>query len=113
MAADAFEERDGGVYVEFEAVSLTRDVPRLVSAIVTPIVRQLPRDSLELTLLNLRRVGAGGLQAVQRRCRRGEMPERVKMRAADRQRLDDARCHRLVERGPVQHLASDGCRANI
>ncbi|MEK7751386.1 MAG: hypothetical protein AAB654_05680, partial [Acidobacteriota bacterium] len=50
-----FEERDGGVYVEFEAVSLTRDVPRFVSAIVTPIVRHLPRESLELTLLNLRR----------------------------------------------------------
>ena len=50
-----FEERDGGVYVEFEAVSLTRDVPRIVSAFVTPIVRQLPRESLEMTLLNLRR----------------------------------------------------------
>ncbi|MDP2996812.1 MAG: hypothetical protein Q8N47_04935 [Bryobacterales bacterium] len=50
-----FEERDGGVYVEFEAISLTRDVPRFVSAIVTPVVRQLPRESLEMTLLNLRR----------------------------------------------------------
>ena len=51
-----FEERDGGVYVEFEAVSLTREVPRFARAIVTPIVRQLPRESLEMTLLNLRRV---------------------------------------------------------
>ena len=50
-----FEERDGGVYVEFEAISLTRNVPRIVSAIVTPVVRQLPRESLEMTLLNLRR----------------------------------------------------------
>jgi hypothetical protein len=50
-----FEERDGGVYMEIEAVSLTRNVPRIVSALVTPIVRQLPRESLEMTLLNTRR----------------------------------------------------------
>ena len=50
-----FEERDGGVYVEFEGISLTRDVPRFARAIVAPIVRQLPRESLEMTLINLRR----------------------------------------------------------
>ena len=54
-----FEERDGGVYMEVEAISLTRNVPRIVSAVVTPIVRQLPRESLEMTLLNTRRALTG------------------------------------------------------
>ncbi len=45
-----FEERDGGVYVECEALSLTRNVPALFSWLVTPIIRELPRESLENTL---------------------------------------------------------------
>lgn len=54
-----FEERDGGVYMEVEAISLTRDVPRLLSLIVDPVVRQLPRESLEQTLLNTRKALGG------------------------------------------------------
>jgi hypothetical protein len=54
-----FEERDGGVYMEVEAISLTRGVPRILSPIVNPVVRQLPRESLEKTLLNTRRALAG------------------------------------------------------
>jgi hypothetical protein len=49
-----FEERDGGVYVECQAISLTRDVPAFVSFIVTPIIRSLPRESLENTLKSTR-----------------------------------------------------------
>jgi hypothetical protein len=54
-----FEERDHGVYLEVEAISLTRSVPRLLSPVVTPIVRQLPRESLEKTLLATRRALTG------------------------------------------------------
>ncbi len=50
-----FEERDGGVYIECEAISLSRAVPMMVSGLVAPIVRQLPRESLEKTLLATRR----------------------------------------------------------
>ncbi len=50
-----FEERDGGVYVECEAISLTRNVPIGLGWIVNPIVRTLPRESLESTLRNTRR----------------------------------------------------------
>lgn len=50
-----FLERDGGVYVECETISLSRGVPMLLSAIVSPIVKQLPRESLEKTLLAARR----------------------------------------------------------
>jgi hypothetical protein len=45
-----FQERDGGVYVECRAVSLTRDVPSGLGWIIEPIVRKLPRESLSNTL---------------------------------------------------------------
>jgi hypothetical protein len=45
-----FEERDGGVYVECQALSLTRDVPTGLGWIVEPIIRNLPKDSLQNTL---------------------------------------------------------------
>ncbi len=45
-----FDERDGGVYVECEAVSLTRDVPAGLGWLILPIVRDLPKESLEQTL---------------------------------------------------------------
>jgi hypothetical protein len=41
-----FLERDGGVYVECEAVSLTRDTPRGLGWLIDPIIRDLPRESL-------------------------------------------------------------------
>jgi hypothetical protein len=49
-----FEERDGGVYVECEAVSLTRDVPTGLGWLINPIVRGLPRESLANTLRETR-----------------------------------------------------------
>jgi hypothetical protein len=45
-----FQERDGGVYVECEAISLTRDVPAGLGWLINPIVRRLPRQSLANTL---------------------------------------------------------------
>ena len=45
-----FEERDGGVYVECEAISLTRGVPRGLGWLIDPIIRNLPRESLANTL---------------------------------------------------------------
>jgi hypothetical protein len=50
-----FEERDGGVYIECRAISLTRDVPVGLGWLVTPIIRNLPRESLESTLLATRK----------------------------------------------------------
>jgi hypothetical protein len=49
-----FEERDGGTYVECEAVSLTRDVPAGLGWLLDPVVRTLPKESLELALKNTR-----------------------------------------------------------
>jgi hypothetical protein len=47
-----FFERDGGVYVECEAVSLSRGIPMgwLLGPIIGPIVNDLPRESLANTL---------------------------------------------------------------
>jgi len=45
-----FEERDGGTWVECEAVSLTRDIPTGLGWLINPIVRSLPKESLENTL---------------------------------------------------------------
>jgi hypothetical protein len=45
-----FEERDGGVYVECRAVSLTRNVPLGLGWIIEPIIRTLPKESLVHTL---------------------------------------------------------------
>ena len=49
-----FEERDGGVYVECRAISLTRDMPAALGWLIGPIVRGLPRESLAATLLQTR-----------------------------------------------------------
>jgi hypothetical protein len=45
-----FEEADGGLYVECEAVSLTRDVPTGLGWLINPIIHNLPKDSLNSTL---------------------------------------------------------------
>ncbi len=45
-----FEERDGGTWVECEAISLTRDVPTGLGWLIEPIIRDLPKQSLENTL---------------------------------------------------------------
>jgi hypothetical protein len=47
-------ERDGGVYVECRAISLTRDVPRAVAWLINPIVSGLPRESLVNALQHTR-----------------------------------------------------------
>ncbi len=48
------EEAVGGVYVQCEAVSLTRDVPAFISWIVKPFITEVPRESLYNTLHSTR-----------------------------------------------------------
>ena len=45
-----FEERDGGVYVEVEAVALSRDIPSALRWLVDPIVRRVSRSALATSL---------------------------------------------------------------
>lgn len=53
----------GGVYVQCEAVSLTRDIPTGLNWLVGPFIESVPRESLEFTLQSTRaavlRVHAG------------------------------------------------------
>jgi hypothetical protein len=50
-----FEERDGGVYAECRAISLTRDVPFGLGWAIEPIIQKLPEESLIKTLEATRR----------------------------------------------------------
>ena len=50
-----FEEKEGGVYIECESISLTRDIPFVVSWIVKPFVTDIPKESLQATMGSTRR----------------------------------------------------------
>ena len=45
-----YEQRDGGVYIELEAIALSRDVPATLRFMVDPIVRRVSRSSLSTSL---------------------------------------------------------------
>jgi hypothetical protein len=45
-----YEERDGGVYIELEAIALSRDIPATLHWIVDPVVRRVSRSSLVTSL---------------------------------------------------------------
>jgi hypothetical protein len=49
-----FEEKDGGTYVECQAISLTRDVPTGLGWMVGSFVTSVPRESLTFTLTTAR-----------------------------------------------------------
>ena len=49
-----FEERDGGLYFEVEAIALTRDIPASLRWLVAPVVNHLSINSLTATLHDTR-----------------------------------------------------------
>ncbi len=46
----SYEERDGGLYMQIESVSLSRSVPGGLNWIIQPFIEKIPRESLEFTL---------------------------------------------------------------
>ena len=50
LSLSRFEERDGGVYIEFEAIALSRDIPASLHWMIEPIVRRVSRNSLITSL---------------------------------------------------------------
>lgn len=46
----SYEERDGGLYLQIEVVSLTRSIPHGLGWAVRPYIESIPRESLEFTL---------------------------------------------------------------
>ena len=51
-----FEEKDGGVYVQCEALSLTRDIPLGLAWLIKPLVTKIPKQSLNRALGRTREV---------------------------------------------------------
>jgi hypothetical protein len=49
-----YAEADRGVYVQCEAISLTRDIPAGAGWLVAPFVESVPKESLEFTLESTR-----------------------------------------------------------
>jgi hypothetical protein len=54
FSIERFEEKDGGVYAELEAIALSRNIPFEIQWIVKPILRHLPRNSMTATLQKTR-----------------------------------------------------------
>ncbi len=46
----SYEERDGGLYIQIESVTLSQSVPTGLGWAVDPFIESIPRDSLEFTL---------------------------------------------------------------
>jgi hypothetical protein len=51
-----FEEKDGGVYIQCEALSLTRDIPTGLGWLLKPLVTRIPKESLNKALGRTREV---------------------------------------------------------
>jgi hypothetical protein len=67
MSITRFEERDGGVYVEVEAIALSRDIPGSLRWIVTPIVKRVSKSSLTTSLTQTERAVETRVQVASRR----------------------------------------------
>jgi hypothetical protein len=50
-----FWEHDGGVYIQLEAISLTRDIPEGFGWLIRPFISSIPKESLEFTLNRTRK----------------------------------------------------------
>jgi hypothetical protein len=46
----SYEERDGGLYIQIESVTLSRSIPIGLGWAIGPFIESVPRDSLEFTL---------------------------------------------------------------
>ena len=53
------DERDGGVYVQSEVVSLTRDIPAGLGWLIGPFVNSIPKETLTFTLEATRKAVEG------------------------------------------------------
>jgi len=53
------QEGDGGVYVQSEVASLTRDIPTGLGWMIKPFVTGIPKETLKFTLEATRKAVAG------------------------------------------------------
>jgi hypothetical protein len=80
-----YEQRDGGVYVEIEALALTRDIPASLRFLVAPEVNKLSRKSLVDSLRQTRDAvqAAQPAEAIARSSSRGPTGTRLPELGAD------------------------------
>lgn len=70
-----FEKRDGGVYIELEAVALSRDVPAALRWVVNPVVRRVSKSSMLVSLQKTQEAVLSSDQLATRAVRRDDVPE--------------------------------------
>ena len=58
-----FDARDGGVYVEFESITLTRDIPTGLGWLIMPFIIGIPKESLQMSMGSIRAVVLAGMAA--------------------------------------------------
>jgi len=58
-----YEERDGGVYTETEAMALSRPIPATLHWMIDPIVRRVSRSSLEKSLEQTRQATGSAVKS--------------------------------------------------
>jgi hypothetical protein len=46
----SYQERDNGLYIQIESISMSRDIPAGLGWAIGPFVQSIPRESLEFTL---------------------------------------------------------------
>ena len=80
---ERFEEADGGVYTELEAIALSRNIPFELQWLVKPILQHLPRSSMVATLQKTREaVCAEGSSEEPEFAKLGRPPRNYRTRAA-------------------------------
>jgi hypothetical protein len=70
-----FQQQDGGVYAEVEAIGLSRDIPAEVRWLVKPIVERLSRNAVALTLEQTRSSVRAGTDSSRDTSRRPGTPD--------------------------------------
>ncbi len=50
----SYEQRDGGLYLQIESISLTRSIPHGLAWVIQPYLESIPRESLVFTLTSAR-----------------------------------------------------------
>jgi hypothetical protein len=66
FSIDRFEQRGDGVYIEIEAIALSREIPGALRPVVDPIVRRVARNSLLIALQQTEEAADRGFAAVAR-----------------------------------------------
>ncbi len=58
------EEKDGGVYIQCETLTLTRNIPAVVKPLVEPFLNSTPKELLETMMTNVRKGAESSAKAM-------------------------------------------------